>query len=80
MVSKILDKIKEAKDHLITYEEYMSIALYDPEIGYYMKSNKKLGAEGDFYTSSGVHAVFGKVFAHFFLDIIEKEKLARKDM
>lgn len=78
MVESIIEEIKQAKKNLLTYEEYMSIALYDPQIGYYMKNNKKLGPEGDFYTSSGVHAVFGKVFAHFFLDIIEKENLPAK--
>ncbi len=74
----LVEKIKEAEGKMITYADYMSLALYDSEIGYYMKTNKKLGTEGDFYTSSGVHAVFGKVFAHFFLDVIEKEGLPAK--
>lgn len=72
---KIVAKIKSTENNMITYADYMSLALYDPEIGYYMKTNKKLGTEGDFYTSSGVHSVFGQVFAHFFLDVIEKEGL-----
>ncbi|MFN7251187.1 MAG: SAM-dependent methyltransferase [Anaerobacillus sp.] len=60
---------------MITYAEYMNFVLYDPDIGYYMKDKKKLGRDGDFYTSSGVHAVFGRAFAHFFLDLVEKEHL-----
>ncbi|WP_084787788.1 class I SAM-dependent methyltransferase [Anaerobacillus alkalidiazotrophicus] len=75
MIDKLIDKIIQNENCMINYADYMSFVLYDPVIGYYMKDNKKLGREGDFYTSSGVHAVFGKAFAHFFLDIIQKEKL-----
>lgn len=74
----ILETIKKRNNKMISYEEYMNLALYDPVEGYYMKDKKKLGQEGDFYTSSGVHAVFGKAFAHLFLDIIEKEALPPK--
>lgn len=75
MKDYIVDQIRNSKSQMITYADYISMALYNPKVGYYMKNKKKLGPEGDFYTSSGVHAVFGKAFAHFFLDIIEKEKL-----
>ncbi|WP_261178794.1 SAM-dependent methyltransferase [Anaerobacillus sp. CMMVII] len=71
----VVSKIKGTEKHRITYAEYMNIVLYDQEVGYYMKDKKKLGTEGDFYTSSGVHSVFGRAFAHFFLDLIEKEQL-----
>lgn len=77
-MDKLFSTIKDAENERISYAQYMNIALYDPEIGYYMKRKKKLGTEGDFYTSSGVHSVFGQVFAHFFLDIIEKEGLPAK--
>lgn len=71
----VVEKIKNTDIKMMTYADYMNFVLYDPEVGYYMKDKKKLGRDGDFYTSSGVHAVFGRAFAHFFLDIIEKEGL-----
>lgn len=74
-LKEVVSKIKNSENQMISYAEYMNFVLYDPEVGYYMKDKKKLGKEGDFYTSSGVHAVFGRAFAHFFLDCIEKEGL-----
>lgn len=71
----VVSKIQSTEKKRITYAEYMDIVLYDSNVGYYMKEKKKLGREGDFYTSSGVHTVFGRAFAHFFLDLIEKEAL-----
>src|SRR5574340_1167637 len=39
----------------------MSMALYDPEFGYYNTEPEKIGRAGDFYTSSHLHPVFGAV-------------------
>jgi len=39
----------------------MELALYHPRYGYYMSPHKKIGKEGDFYTSPDVHKVFGTV-------------------
>ena len=35
------------------------MALYEPELGYYISQNAKIGRTGDFYTSSHLHPVFG---------------------
>lgn len=37
------------------------MALYDPEFGYYNTQTRKIGREGDFYTSSYLHPVFGGI-------------------
>lgn len=47
----------------ITFAEFMSACLYEPELGYYTSPGRKVGAEGDFYTSITVHAAFGRVIA-----------------
>lgn len=47
----------------ITFADYMAAALYEPGLGYYTSPGRKVGAEGDFYTSSNVHAVFGRLVA-----------------
>ena len=47
----------------ITFAEFMAACLYEPNLGYYTSPGRKVGAEGDFYTSSNVHRVFGRLIA-----------------
>ncbi len=56
---KIIEKIK--KDKPIAFETFMDMVLYHPELGYYTSQIQRLGKEGDFYTSSHLHPVFGKM-------------------
>jgi SAM-dependent MidA family methyltransferase len=44
----------------------MELCLYDPELGYYMRSSEQFGKAGDFYTASDVHVVFGRLLASQF--------------
>jgi SAM-dependent MidA family methyltransferase len=50
----------------ISFSRYMQLCLYDPELGYYARNSEKFGKAGDFYTSSDVHAVFGRLLARQF--------------
>jgi SAM-dependent MidA family methyltransferase len=50
----------------IPFSRYMEMCLYDPELGYYSKPAERFGKAGDFYTSSDVHAVFGRLLARQF--------------
>lgn len=43
----------------ITFERFMDIALYDEEAGYYRSGVARIGREGDFFTSSHLHPLFG---------------------
>lgn len=61
---KILAMIR--KDGPIPFSGYMEMCLYDPELGYYSQSGEQFGKAGDFYTSSDVHAVFGRLLARQF--------------
>ena len=47
----------------ITFADFMATCLYEPGLGYYTSPGRKVGAEGDFYTSITVHAAFGRVIA-----------------
>jgi len=47
----------------ITFADFMAACLYEPGLGYYTSPGRKVGAEGDFYTSISVHAAFGRVIA-----------------
>ena len=57
----LLERIR--KKGSITFAEFMTACLYEPGLGYYTSSGRKVGAEGDFYTSSNVHPVFGRLIA-----------------
>jgi len=50
----------------IPFSRYMELCLYDPEFGYYSQNAEQFGKAGDFYTSSDVHAVFGRLLAKQF--------------
>ncbi len=50
----------------IPFSRYMDLCLYDPELGYYSRNAEQFGKGGDFYTSSDVHAVFGRLLARQF--------------
>lgn len=47
----------------IPFSEFMALALYDPESGYYAKTRQKTGKQGDFITSVSVGPCFGKLLA-----------------
>ena len=50
----------------IPFSRYMELCLYEPELGYYSRDAEQFGKAGDFYTSSDVHAVFGRLLARQF--------------
>ncbi len=57
----------EIRDHgPIPFSRYMQLCLYDPDLGYYSRHAEQFGKAGDFYTSSDVHAVFGRLLARQF--------------
>jgi SAM-dependent MidA family methyltransferase len=64
---KIIDQIKLSK--AISFHDFMNIALYDKDLGYYFTSKEKIGRGGDFYTSSNVGDSFGALIAK---DSLEK--------
>ena len=53
----------EAADNWISFERYMSLALYAPGLGYYAAGAAKFGAEGDFVTAPEMGALFGGALA-----------------
>ncbi len=58
---------REIREHgPIPFSRYMEICLYDPVAGYYSRNAEQFGKAGDFYTSSDVHAVFGRLLARQF--------------
>jgi SAM-dependent MidA family methyltransferase len=50
----------------ISFRDFMEEALYHPDFGYYTSSRNPIGREGDFYTSSDLDPVFGRLLAQRF--------------
>ena len=47
----------------IPFADFMRVALYDPEDGYYRGDAERIGPEGDFYTAPATHPAFGALLA-----------------
>src|SRR5579872_2234330 len=61
---KIEQEIRELGP--IPFSRYMQLCLYEPELGYYSRNAEQFGKAGDFYTSSDLHSVFGRLLARQF--------------
>jgi SAM-dependent MidA family methyltransferase len=64
-----LRKIIEQEIHHrgpIPFSRYMELCLYHSQLGYYSRNVEQFGKGGDFFTSSDVHAVFGRLVARQF--------------
>ena len=61
---KIADEIRNGGP--IPFSRYMELCLYEPGLGFYSRDVERFGKAGDFYTSSDVHAVFGRLLARQF--------------
>jgi len=70
LVKIIKTKIKEKGS--ISFKEFMDMALYYPELGYYTSDKSKIGGYGDFFTSSELDPVFGQLLAKQFAEIFYK--------
>ena len=57
----ILSEIEEKGP--IPFSQFMDWCLYHPNYGYYASDRTKIGKDGDYYTSSCVHPLFGHLIA-----------------
>lgn len=69
LTTKISARIQEKGP--LTFKEFMEMALYDPEGGYYCSPGEKIGFQGDFYTAPEVHPLFGAMLARQFAQVWE---------
>lgn len=53
----------------LTFETFMEMALYYPDLGYYASPTKSIGREGDFYTSPHLHPAFGALLGRQLLEM-----------
>jgi SAM-dependent MidA family methyltransferase len=76
MTKHIIEAIEQAEQRRISYAQYMNLALYDPQYGYYMREKEKIGRLGDFITSSNISDVFGQLFAKVFIRLVQTGEVA----
>lgn len=47
----------------ISFAEFMELALYHPQLGYYARASRRTGRAGDFFTSVDVGPIFGELLS-----------------
>lgn len=67
----ICERIAASPQQRITFAEYMDLALYHPQHGYYNSDRQSIGKQGDFITSSHWGADFAEVLADQFVEMWE---------
>jgi SAM-dependent MidA family methyltransferase len=67
----IAQQIAERSEQCIPFAEFMDLALYHPQFGYYATRAKAIGAQGDFFTSPHLGADFGELLAEQFVQMWE---------
>jgi len=63
----ILEQVREHGP--LTFAEFMDLALYHPQVGYYARATRRSGRAGDFYTSVDVGPLFGELLAEQFSEM-----------
>ena len=72
LVSIIRDAIVASPDSAITLAQYMTLALYHPEYGYYQRSQLGPGRSGDFLTSPEASPYFGLTVARQMIEVWDR--------
>ncbi|MEO0949368.1 MAG: SAM-dependent methyltransferase, partial [Cyanobacteria bacterium J06641_5] len=69
-ITGIIEAIAARPQQRATFAEFMELALYHPECGYYSAGTVAIGGEGgDFFTSGSLGADVGELLAEQFLEL-----------
>src|SRR6267154_3525270 len=66
----VRDQVK--RRGVIPFAEFMRLALYCPELGYYERTEGGIGRQGDFFTSVTTGNLFGELLAFQFARWLEE--------
>lgn len=64
---KIIQNSLLKNNNLLSFNQYMNLALYHPVYGYYSSNLPKFGNSGDFVTAPLISSLFGKTIANCFI-------------
>jgi SAM-dependent MidA family methyltransferase len=75
-MNRLADQLREQiqRDGPLPFAEFMRMALYDPQLGYYAQAGQQIGRKGDFITSVSVGPFFGELLAFRFARWLEQIK------
>ena len=65
----ILERIKSSKQPLL-FRDFMEMALYYPQLGYYSGTKEKVSSQGDFITATSQTSLFARTFARQFAIVL----------
>lgn len=65
LIHQIIKRI--ADQGPLDFAEFMTLALYDPKLGYYARHSGQIGRKGDFFTSVSTGPLFGELLARRFI-------------
>jgi SAM-dependent MidA family methyltransferase len=77
LLERLVDRIRS--EGPIPFEEFQSIALYDPEDGFFGSGKLRSAKEGDFLTSPEVSPLFGETLAVFVDQVLETRFSPQRD-
>lgn len=60
---QIIQLVERSLSQAIPFSEWMELALYHPDWGYYSREQTKLGRKGDFFTNAHVGDLWGRILA-----------------
>lgn len=72
LVDAIRQEIENSDTQSITFRRYMEMALYQPNLGYYVAGTHKIGDQGDFVTAPEISSLFSKCIASQSKQILQK--------
>jgi SAM-dependent MidA family methyltransferase len=72
LAERIASEIKNRG--VISFAQFMRMALYCPDFGFYEKEKDRIGRHGDFFTSVSVGKIFGELLAFQFAEWLEPAK------
>lgn len=70
---RITDRIK-SRNGWISFSDYMTCVLYEPELGYYSGGSVNLGKNGDFVTAPEISSLYGYTLAEAVISLMGQTK------
>lgn len=67
MPSPVVERVRERGR--CSFRDFVELALYDPDVGYYATGRVRIGTNGDFSTSATIHPLFGEIVAAWAEDV-----------